>query len=156
MSDATHPRPHRRQLRRRTACDDDEDDDDGKSTAQDTAEAARLDALRSMQRMRGTRQYRATQLDVLRHTSEPDTRSGSSGGANSTTPPPPPPPSADPQDITDHTKQMFVLLLHTFKTSLDATFHNTTQGRVHCTEAPGKTRWHSNTSNSNNNKSRRR
>ena len=101
MSDGTRTRPHRRQLRQRQVCDEGDDSEDN------TAEAARLEALRSMQRMRGTRQYRATQLDVLRNTSEIDI--STSGSSSSSDTKAAAAQTADPQDITDHSKQMFVL-----------------------------------------------
>ena len=147
MSDGTRTRPHRRQLRQRQVCDEGDDSEDN------TAEAARLEALRSMQRMRGTRQYRATQLDVLRNTSEIDI--STSGGSSSSDTKAAAAQTADPQDITDHSKQMFVLfLLFPLQNTLGATSSHPTQGRVHRTEAPGKTRWHiiisSNSSNSRN------
>ena len=80
----------------------------------DEARTASLQAVRAMQRMRGSKTYRDAQMEVRRHAEEGSTfemgvtedgrKIGLDTRENSKSDPQQP-----PRDITDHTQRMFVL-----------------------------------------------
>lgn len=125
MSDTQRARPHARQLRRRSA----DDDEDGEGEEESVA---RLEALRNMQRLRGTRQYRTTQLDVLRRTDDPTNTTPAAAAPTAQQ-------AADPQDITDHSKQMFVLSSSSTLLHFHFERNNIKQGRVYRSETARET-----------------